>query len=72
MRFYEVRWMPSILLTMVAQTGYIKHKCLKMSVNRIAISDHARMSKMLGIFEHTRKSLIYDESLISDRSFSFF
>ena len=35
-----------------------------MSINRKAIFSHHQMSKMFYIFEHTRKSMIFDESLI--------
>ena len=32
------------------------------------VSEHAQMSKKQGFFEHTQKSLIFDESKISDKS----
>ena len=47
-------------------TEYTKE--IDMSVNRRAISEHAQMSKMQCIFEHTRKSKIFDESSIFDKS----
>ena len=31
--------------------------------NNSKISEHAQMSKMFSVFEHTRKSKIFDESL---------